>query len=73
MQKKLYKSRTDRKISGVCGGLAQYFNMDSTLVRILWILFIFLGFSGVLAYVICALIIPDEPYEDYYYDNGNHN
>lgn len=71
MQKKLYKSRTDRKISGVCGGLAQYFNMDSTLIRLLWILFVLFGGSGVLAYVICALIIPDEPYEDYY--NGNHN
>ncbi|NLK98617.1 MAG: PspC domain-containing protein [Epulopiscium sp.] len=73
MQKKLYKSRTDRKISGVCGGLAQYFNMDSTLIRILWILFVLFGGSGVLAYVICALIIPDEPYEDYYYNNGNPN
>lgn len=73
MQKKLYKSRTDRKISGVCGGLAQYFNMDSTLIRLLWILFVLFGGSGVLAYVICALIIPDEPYEDYYYNNGNPN
>lgn len=72
MQKKLYKSRKDRKLSGVCGGLGQYFNVDSTLIRLIWILFVFFGGTGILAYLVCALIIPDEPYDDYYY-NGNQN
>jgi phage shock protein C len=71
MQKKLYRSRKDRKVSGVCGGLAQYFDMDSTLIRIIWILFILFGGSGVLAYIICALIIPEEPYENDYYNSNN--
>lgn len=59
--KKLYKSESDRKLAGVCGGIAEYFNIDSTLVRLLWAIFFFLGGSGLLAYIICAVIIPDEP------------
>ena len=58
--KKLYKSNTDKKIAGVCGGIAEYFNIDSTLVRLGWVLFCALGGSGVLAYIICALIIPSK-------------
>ena len=60
--KKLYKSTTDRKIAGVCGGLAEYFNMDSTLVRLGWVTFCLLGGSGVLAYILAAIIMPDRPY-----------
>lgn len=60
--KKLYKSTTDRKIAGVCGGLAEYFNMDSTLVRLGWVAFCLLGGSGVLAYILAAIIMPDRPY-----------
>lgn len=71
MEKRLYKSRTDRKVSGVCGGLGKYFNIDSTLIRIIWALFALTG-SGILVYIICALVIPDEPYENDYY-NSNHN
>ncbi len=56
--KKLYRSTRDRKITGVCGGLAQYFNVDSTLVRVLFILFGFFAGGGLLAYIIMALIIP---------------
>ena len=59
--KKLYKSNTDKKIAGVCGGIAEYFNIDSTLVRLGWVLFCALGGSGVLAYILAALIIPDQP------------
>ena len=59
--KQLYKSNTDRKIAGVCGGIAEYFNIDPTLVRLLWVLFILLGGSGVLAYIICAFVIPEAP------------
>ncbi len=58
MEKKLYKSRTDKKLDGVCGGIAEYFNIDSTLIRLAWILFVCLGGSGVLAYIIAAIVMP---------------
>ncbi len=58
MQKKLVKSRTDRKICGVCGGIAEYINVDPTVVRILWIIFAACGI-GVLAYIACAFVMPD--------------
>lgn len=61
-EKKLYKSSTDKKLAGVCGGIAEYFNIDSTLVRLGWVLFSLLGGSGLLAYIIAAIIIPDRPY-----------
>ena len=60
-EKKLYKSSTDKKLAGVCGGIAEYFNIDSTLVRLGWVLFSLLGGSGLLAYIIAALIMPDRP------------
>ena len=60
--KKLYKSNTDKKICGVCGGIAEFFGIDSTLVRLGWVIFCALGGSGVLAYIIAALIIPEFPY-----------
>jgi phage shock protein C len=59
--KKLYKSSTDGKICGVCGGIAEYFAIDSTLVRLALIVFCCLGGSGVLAYIVAALVMPDEP------------
>ena len=59
MDKKLYRSKTDRKIAGVCGGIAEYFGIDSTLVRLGWILFTFAGGSGILAYIIAWIIMPD--------------
>ena len=59
---KLYKSSTDKKLAGVCGGLAEYFNIDSTLVRLGWVVFGLLGGSGLLAYIIAAIIMPDRPY-----------
>lgn len=61
MQKKLYRSRTDRKLLGVCGGFAEYFNVDSTLVRVIVVLVALLGGCGLLAYLIAALIMPEEP------------
>ena len=57
--KKLYKSATDKKIAGVCGGIAEYFNVDATLIRLAWVLFSLLGGSGLLAYIIAAIIIPE--------------
>ena len=59
MSKKLYKSVTDKKVSGVCGGIAEYFEMDSTLIRLAWIVFICLGGSGILGYIIAAIVMPN--------------
>jgi phage shock protein C len=59
--KRLYRSREDRKLGGVCGGIAEYLNVDSTVIRILWILFAIAYGSGILAYLICWLIISEKP------------
>ena len=61
MEKKLYKSNTNKVIDGVCGGIGEYFNIDPTLVRLAWVVFCALGGSGVLAYIIAAIIIPEAP------------
>lgn len=61
MNKKLYKSDTDKKIAGVCGGIAEYFNIDSTIVRLIWALVSLAYGTGIIAYIICAFIIPDKP------------
>ena len=61
MNKRLYKSNENRMVNGVCGGIAEYFNVDPTLVRLGWILFCALGGSGFLAYIIAAIIIPRAP------------
>ena len=58
--KRLIRSTADRKIAGVCGGIGEYFGIDPTMVRIGWVVFCLLGGSGVLAYLLCALIIPEE-------------
>lgn len=59
--KKLYRSRTDRKIAGVCGGLGEYFGIDPTLMRLLFVLgLIFVG-GTLLAYIILMIVIPEEP------------
>lgn len=59
MKKRLTKSFTDKKIAGVCGGIADYFDIDSTIVRLLWVVFSMAGGSGILAYIIACLIMPD--------------
>jgi phage shock protein C len=61
MNKKLYLSQEDKKLFGVCGGLAEYFDVDSTLVRVLWIVGIFAAGSAILAYLICAAVMPKKP------------
>ena len=60
MNKKLYRSSKDVKLAGVCGGLAEYFNIDVTIVRLLWIVGSFMTafMTGILLYIICACIIP---------------
>ena len=62
--KKLYRSRKDTKIAGVCGGIAEYFNVDSNIIRLLAVLSIFFGGGGIIAYIIAWIIIPLEPVED---------
>ena len=59
-KKKLYRSMTDKKLCGICGGLGDYFDVDSTVVRLLWVLFTLCGGAGLLAYIICALIVPQQ-------------
>ncbi|MBW2974562.1 PspC domain-containing protein [Candidatus Woesearchaeota archaeon] len=56
--KKLYRSRKNRIIAGVCGGIGEYFNVDPTLIRLLWVFLIFIGGSGIFAYIIAWIIMP---------------
>lgn len=58
MNKKLYRSMMNKKICGVCGGIGEYFDIDPTVIRLAWVLFALLGGSGLLAYIICAIVIP---------------
>lgn len=59
--RKLYLSRTDKKLFGVCGGIADYFSIDSTVVRLAFAIAVVCGGVGVIAYILAALIIPEEP------------
>lgn len=61
MDKRLYRSRENRMLGGICGGIAEYFNIDPTLVRLGWVLFCALGGSGFIAYIIAAIIMPEQP------------
>ncbi len=58
MKKTLYKSAENKKLCGVCGGISEYFNIDPTMVRLAWILFTALGGSGIIAYIVAALVMP---------------
>ena len=61
MKKKLYKSVKDRKLTGVCGGLAEYFDINSNIVRIMWLILVLCAGTGLLAYIICAIVLDDNP------------
>ena len=61
MEKKLYRSNSSKLVAGVCGGIGEYLNVDPTLVRLIWVLFCCLGGSGFLAYLVAAVLIPEEP------------
>lgn len=61
MEKKLYRSRTDKSIAGVCGGLGKYFDIDPTIIRLAWVFAIFFAGGGIFAYLIAMLIVPQEP------------
>ena len=58
MQKKLYKIEEGKKIDGVCGGIAEYFNIDPTLVRLAWALLTMCAGSGIIVYIIAAIVMP---------------
>jgi len=60
LSKKLYRSKNNRRVAGVCGGIAEYFDIDPTLVRLLTLLFILLGGAGVITYLIAWIIIPEK-------------
>jgi len=60
MEKRLYRSRTERMLWGVCGGLANYFDIDPTIVRVIAVLLIFANGLGILAYIVMAIIVPLE-------------
>ena len=60
--KTLYRSRENKALAGVCGGIGEYFNIDPTIVRILWVLFSFFYLIGVIVYIILAVVIPQNPH-----------
>ena len=64
MEKRLYRSRKEKKLSGVCGGIAAFFKLDPTIIRLIWTLAVLLAGTGVILYIACAFVIPEEP-EDY--------
>lgn len=60
MNKKLYKAE-EKKVCGVCGGLAEYFDVDPTLIRLIWVFLVLFAGCGILAYFVCAVVMPDKP------------
>jgi phage shock protein C len=59
VKKTLYKSTTDRRVWGVCGGLAEYFDVDAALVRLLFVVFTLMGGPGLIVYIVLALVLPE--------------
>lgn len=73
-EKKLYKS-TDRKLDGVCAGIAEYFEIDPTIVRVAYALIslFFAGIGGIVVYIILAIVMPRRPFPDYQYNEFEQN
>ncbi len=75
--KKLYRLRSDKKLAGVCAGIAEFFNMDVSLVRLITLLLVFVAGMSIWVYIIAAIVIPEEPlYRDddhQYSDKPNDN
>jgi len=61
MTKKLFRSQTDEMVAGVCGGIAEYFDIDATIIRLAWVLLTIMGGAGIIAYIICLFVIPKKP------------
>jgi phage shock protein PspC (stress-responsive transcriptional regulator) len=60
--KRLYRSRANRVLAGVCSGVGYYFNVDPVIIRLLWVVFSIMGGAGVIAYIIAWIIVPEEPF-----------
>jgi phage shock protein C len=60
-EKRLYRSNNNKVLLGICGGIGEYLNVDPVVIRLLWVIFCCMGGSGVLAYIIAAIIIPYQP------------
>ena len=60
MKRRLYKLQNGKKIFGVCGGISEYCDIDPTIVRVLWIFLVFCAGTGILAYIVAALIMPNK-------------
>lgn len=60
-RRRLVRPRVNRKIAGVCAGIAEYFDLDVTLIRVIWVLAVIFGGTGLIAYLVCWLVMPDEP------------
>ena len=65
MAKKLYRSKKNRKIAGVCGGIAEYFDIDPIIVRLLTLILVLSVGSGLIAYIIAWIVVPEEPDNQY--------
>jgi len=65
-RRRLMRPRGDRKIAGVCAGVAEYFDLDVTLVRVVWLLIVLFGGCGLLAYIVCWIVMPNAPEPVYY-------
>ena len=61
----MYKADTNKVIFGTCGGIAEYFNIDPIVIRVIFIVLFFTGLSGLLIYIVASLIIPKSPFEDF--------
>ncbi len=61
MDKKLYKSNTNKKLCGVCAGIGEFFGVDPTIIRLAWVLITLCAGAGILAYIIAAIVIPRKP------------
>ncbi|MFW9848830.1 MAG: PspC domain-containing protein [Candidatus Thorarchaeota archaeon] len=68
--KRLYRRSSDRVIAGVCGGIADYFEVDATIIRVIWVIFSLFYLIGLIGYIILALIVPIEPTVDVQWNPG---
>ena len=59
--KRVYRSKKSKMLAGVCGGIAEYFDVDPVLVRLLFVLLLFMGFVGIIIYLVAWLLIPENP------------
>ncbi len=71
--KRLYRSRIDKSVAGVCGGIANYFNIDPTLVRIIFVILTLMGGPGLLLYIVLWLVMPEAPEPDVIYHKAKND